>query len=165
MKKADKQRLESFAKEVAERVYSVSVSYFEGAEHRKLILGNGHHMAQKLAEMAKKMLLSRAMDSKEKPVDPMAIDCLPRPPEDIQEIRGRCGCRFLNVEGGRLYYERCVEHGGELTWVRDPLADTKGVCKDCPTGVHWLCERRKKKCSCKRKRHIPWWLRLGKSKE
>jgi len=159
MKKRDKTGLERLAQEASNDIYSTSVKYFEGAEHQKLIIGNGHHMAQKLAEMAKQMLLSRSVDAKGSGIDPLAINCLPRVPDDIQEVRARCGCRFINGCGKRLAHEKCVLHGGRWTWVVNPLADTKGVCEDCLKNLHMMCARRKKKCACKKEYHIVWWLR------
>lgn len=45
--------------EVKQVIYSAAVVIFEKLESEKLILGNGHHAAQKLAEYAAEELESR----------------------------------------------------------------------------------------------------------
>lgn len=42
--------------EVSKRIYQLADALFEALEHAQLISGNGHHIAQKLAEYAKQQV-------------------------------------------------------------------------------------------------------------
>ena len=52
--------LDEGVSELLDRVYVASVGVFELCEHRNVIHGNGHHMAQELSAHAEKMLRERA---------------------------------------------------------------------------------------------------------
>lgn len=52
--------IDELGRRVAADAYAAVVKHYEAAEHAGLIVGNGHHMAQKLAEQAKALLLERA---------------------------------------------------------------------------------------------------------
>ena len=49
--------------ELENEVYNASISFYERGEHRKIIIGNGHHMAQELSKMASD-LYSKQMNTK-----------------------------------------------------------------------------------------------------
>ena len=51
--------IEEIAANVSNRVYAAVAGLYEEAEHADLIVGNGHHMAQDIAERAKRLLLER----------------------------------------------------------------------------------------------------------
>lgn len=51
--------VEELAQHVSKDVYAAVVQRYEAAEHAGLIVGNGHHMAQAIAEKAKALLLER----------------------------------------------------------------------------------------------------------
>lgn len=51
--------LDELADTVANEVYVATCAVFENAEHRGLICGHGHHMAQKAAQQAKAFFLER----------------------------------------------------------------------------------------------------------
>lgn len=51
--------VEELARKVNSDVYAAAVKHFEAAEHAGLIIGNGHHMAQDIAEKAKNLPLER----------------------------------------------------------------------------------------------------------
>lgn len=51
--------IEELAQGITRDVYAAAVKHFEAAEHAGLIVGNGHHMAQDVAETAKRLLLER----------------------------------------------------------------------------------------------------------
>lgn len=51
--------IEELARRVSNAVYAAAVKHYEAAEYTGAIVGNGHHMAQKIAEMAKDLLLER----------------------------------------------------------------------------------------------------------
>lgn len=51
--------INELAVRVSADVYAAAVKHFEEAEHAGLIIGNGHHMAQDIAEKAKDLLLER----------------------------------------------------------------------------------------------------------
>lgn len=51
--------LEDASRALEKAIYRASVGLFENLEHRRLIYGNGHHMAQKLAGSAVEMLKER----------------------------------------------------------------------------------------------------------
>lgn len=61
LKKMD---LEQLATEVENAVYKEAAYLYEHAEHRQLIHGNGHHMAQKIAAAAKDLMLTRKNEPK-----------------------------------------------------------------------------------------------------
>lgn len=54
-----RQTLEDMGKELEQAVYTASVKFFERAEGKQLIFGNGHHMAQNLGRAARLLLLAR----------------------------------------------------------------------------------------------------------
>lgn len=51
--------IEELAQKVSNAAYAAVAKHFEEAEHAGLIVGNGHHMAQDIAEKAKNLLLER----------------------------------------------------------------------------------------------------------
>jgi hypothetical protein len=51
--------LNAFEADVQNNVYQAAVQLFEFLEHRGLITGNGHHMAQDVAAYAAELLSSR----------------------------------------------------------------------------------------------------------
>lgn len=51
--------IEELTTSLVRDVYAAAVQHFEAAEHARLIVGNGHHLAQDLAETAKRLLLER----------------------------------------------------------------------------------------------------------
>lgn len=51
--------IEELVRKVGNDVYAAAVKHFEEAEHAGLIVGNGHHMAQGIAEQAKNLLRER----------------------------------------------------------------------------------------------------------
>lgn len=51
--------IEQLAQEVKNKVYEATVGAYEEAERTDLIIGNGHHMAQKAAEDAATLLMER----------------------------------------------------------------------------------------------------------
>lgn len=51
--------IEELAQRVSNDVYAAAVKHYEAAERAGLIVGNGHHMAQGVAEGAKALLLER----------------------------------------------------------------------------------------------------------
>jgi hypothetical protein len=53
------QLIERIAADVSTDVYAAVVKLYEEAEHAGLIVGNGHHMAQEIAQKAKQLLLER----------------------------------------------------------------------------------------------------------
>lgn len=56
----DKAKLiDRIAADVSTDVYAAVVKLYEEAEHAGLIFGNGHHMAQIIAESARQLLLNR----------------------------------------------------------------------------------------------------------
>jgi Mg-chelatase subunit ChlI len=54
-----KEQIEQLAARVTVDVYRAVVAHYEAAEHAGAIIGNGHHMAQDIAEKAKALLLER----------------------------------------------------------------------------------------------------------
>jgi hypothetical protein len=50
---------ESAAQAVHNGIYNLAVAMFESLEYRRLVFGNGHHMAQELAATAQQMILDR----------------------------------------------------------------------------------------------------------
>lgn len=50
---------EALAQRLSNDVYAVAVRHYEQAEHAGMIAGNGHHLAQRLAETAKALFLER----------------------------------------------------------------------------------------------------------
>lgn len=55
---ADKS-LEEAKADISTKVYAVVAPIFEALEHAKLIHGNGHHMAQRVAAEAEKLVQER----------------------------------------------------------------------------------------------------------
>lgn len=51
--------LDRAVERVTTEVYDASVGIFENLEHRRLIHGNGHHIAQKIAEYAANIMRER----------------------------------------------------------------------------------------------------------
>jgi len=64
-KTTDREVLEHMAIELEQAVYTASVKFYERAEGKQLIFGNGHHMAQNLGRAARAHLLSRDHDDPE----------------------------------------------------------------------------------------------------
>lgn len=56
---AEIKTLEDALIEIERAVYLASVDIYENLEHQKLIVGNGHHAAQKIALLAKEDLHQR----------------------------------------------------------------------------------------------------------
>lgn len=51
--------IEELARKASNAAYAAVVKLYEEAEYAGLIVGNGHHMAQDIAEKAKQLLLER----------------------------------------------------------------------------------------------------------
>lgn len=60
MDRLKKMSLENLAVELENKVYKEAAYLYEHAEHRGLIHGNGHHMAQQIAGAAKDLMLVRS---------------------------------------------------------------------------------------------------------
>lgn len=52
--------IEERAANLSRDVYRAAIKHFEGAEHAEVIFGNGHHLAQKVAEQAMGLMLERS---------------------------------------------------------------------------------------------------------
>lgn len=61
--------IEEIATNVSNRVYTAVVGLYEEAEHAGLIVGNGHHMAQEIAQRAKDLLMERYWKAQGKPAE------------------------------------------------------------------------------------------------
>lgn len=55
----DELTLETAMNEVQNAIYKVASDYFEALEHKGLIVGSGHHLAQRLALDAKMKVRAR----------------------------------------------------------------------------------------------------------
>jgi hypothetical protein len=62
------EQVTALSKKLSELVWNAAVGICERAEHARLIVGNGHHMAQKLGEMARKEMISRYATADGKPI-------------------------------------------------------------------------------------------------
>ena len=51
--------IQRIAQDLSNQVYAVTAHLYEEAEHADLIIGNGHHMAQKIAQDAVALLMER----------------------------------------------------------------------------------------------------------
>lgn len=55
----------NISNEASNLVYRAIIGLLESLEHQNLIVGNGHHMAQKLAQTAEEMVLARWKEKEE----------------------------------------------------------------------------------------------------
>ena len=52
-------KLSDIQASLSSNVYALCLKYFEKAELKGLVFGNGHHMAQDIGEAARKLLMER----------------------------------------------------------------------------------------------------------
>lgn len=62
--KAETPDWEELEAQLQNGVYAAAVAVYEKAEHARLIHGNGHHMAQEMARIARDLLRDRRLKPK-----------------------------------------------------------------------------------------------------
>lgn len=73
--------VEALAARVSADVHAAVVKHYEDAEHAGLIVGNGHHMAQQIADAAKALLLERHEAHRQAVARKRALERLAQPPD------------------------------------------------------------------------------------